>query len=99
MKKFDSEAWQLHDIRKSPLTEIELDALADVAKSYEAIFSKRARKVKELNLDLSNFSESDYKKYLLLDYTFLKRPILQVDMHLFIGSSKATLAAAQEHLT
>jgi len=40
-------------------------------------------------------NEKDYRKYILLEYTFLKRPVIIVDNEIFIGNSKKTVAAAK----
>lgn len=83
----------LQDIKVNPLTEKQLDELYQHTKSYEALFSKRAMKYKSLKLGEQNLSESDFKKYLLMDYTFLKRPVAIVDGEIFIGNSKKNVEA------
>ena len=45
-----AETFTLHDIKKSPISESELEALKDLAGSYELLFSRRAMLYKERNL-------------------------------------------------
>lgn len=79
------------DIKFEPVTEEELSEMYKLAGSYEALFSKIARKYKELGLKNLNLQEADFKKYVLQEYTFLKRPVVIIDKQIFIGSSKANV--------
>ncbi len=78
----------LREIKSTPLTETEVDSLAAKSGSYESIFSKRARKYRELGLHEKELSEKDYRHYLLEDYTFLKRPVYETDQNIAAGNSK-----------
>lgn len=83
-------AVQLREIKSAPLDEEEVDRLAQKAGGYEAIFSKRARKFRALGLHEKTLTEKDYRYYLLEDYTFLKRPVLETgDMAIAGNSGKA----------
>ena len=62
--------------------------------SYESLFSRIARKYKELGLSEKKLTENDYKKLILEEYTFLKRPVILVKGKIFVGNSKATIEAA-----
>ena len=88
----------LREIKSSPASESEIDSLAKKAGSYEAIFSKRARKYRELGLNTQNLTEADYKKYLLTDYTFLKRPVLETPLKAIAGNSKKETDRMREAL-
>ena len=77
MKAIDLSDVNLRDIKAEPLTEEEVDRLAGKAGGYEAIFSKRARKYGELGLKNKGLAEADYRGYILSDYTFLKRPLME----------------------
>ena len=83
--------FELRDIKEYKLTEKEIDELAKLAGSYQALFSKKARKYREYNLHLKDLKEEDYKRYLLEDYTFLKRPTVVSGNKIFIGSHKNTV--------
>jgi arsenate reductase len=43
-------------------------------------------------------TEADYKKYIIQEYTFLKRPVAIVDGEIFIGNAKANVQALVEKL-
>jgi len=76
---------ELREIKSQPLTLPELERLADKIGSYEAIFSRKARKYQELNLKTQRLTEEDFKKLLRSDYTFLKRPVLEMGEHVISG--------------
>ena len=79
---------ELREIKSQPITEEEVDSLKKKSGSYESIFSKRARKYRELGLNEMDLKEEDYRKYLLTDYTFLKRPVLETTDQAIAGNSK-----------
>jgi len=89
--------FELREIKSSPLTEEEIDRLAGKAGSYEAIFSKRARKYRALGLHEKKLSEADYRHYLLEDYTFLKRPVLENGNDAIAGNGKTQVAKMKAH--
>ena len=60
------------------------------------MFNKRARLYTSMDLKNKNLTEKDYKKYLLEEYTFLKRPVFIIDDEIFIGNSKKVVAAVKE---
>lgn len=86
------------DLKAEPLKATELDAFKKLAGSYEALFSRRSQQIKVLGLDVSRFSEADYRKYILEHYSFLKRPVMVIDGEIFIGNAKAVIAAAKAAL-
>ncbi|MEM9051836.1 MAG: ArsC/Spx/MgsR family protein [Bacteroidota bacterium] len=89
MKELNLDAGvELREIKSQPLTEEEVDSLKRKSGSYESIFSKRARKFRELGLNELDLKEKDYRKYLLTDYTFLKRPVLETADQAIAGNSK-----------
>jgi len=67
---------QLQDIKQDGIDEKTLDFLKGKVGSYEALFSKRAMKFRSMGLNEMELSEADYKKYMLNEYTFLKRPFI-----------------------
>lgn len=81
----------LQDIKTEPITIDQLDEMKALSGSYEALFSKRAKLYKEMDLKNQNLSERDYKHYLLEHYTFLSRPVILIDDAIFIGNSKKTI--------
>ncbi|MCZ4407906.1 hypothetical protein O3Q51_03750 [Cryomorphaceae bacterium 1068] len=88
-----SDEVELREIKSRPINEEEVDRLAQKAGSYEAIFSKRARKYRELGLNEKVLNEREYRKYLLLDYTFLKRPVLETSAEAIAGNAKKQVEA------
>jgi arsenate reductase len=86
------------DIKTEPITQDQVEEMARLAGSYEALFSRVARKYKELGLKDKSLTEEDYKNYILNEYTFLKRPVFIIDEQIFIGSSKKNVQALSEKL-
>lgn len=86
------------NIKENPLTAEALESMKNLAGSYEALFSKRAQLYKKRNLKEKQLSEDDYKALLLEHYTFLKRPVLIYDEHIFIGNSKTVVDAAKHFI-
>ena len=86
---------ELLDIKTNPLTANQLTALREQAGSFEALFSKRARHYKERNLHEKTLNEEDFEVLILEHYTFLKRPVMLLEGHIFIGNSKKEIAAAK----
>ena len=86
------------DIKKNPLDEFQIEQLYKLAGSYEALFSRRAQLYKKRNLKDQKLSETEYRQLLLEHYSFLKRPILYYDKHIFIGNSPVIVAAANAFL-
>ena len=80
------------------MTPRRLIKLAKQHGSYEAVFSRRAMKFRSLGLKDKKLTEKDYRKYILEEYTFLKRPVFIVDGESFVGYTKATVAALKEKL-
>jgi len=89
---------ELREIKSTPLKPEEIDRLAEKAGSYEAIFNKRARKLREKGLKAGNLHESDFKKLLNEDYSFLKRPVLENNNRVLAGNSKSTVQEMNDSL-
>ena len=90
--------FQKQDIKTEPITEGQLKEMKAMAGSYEALFSRVAMKYKSLGLKDKNLQEEDYKRYILDEYTFLKRPVFIVDGQIFIGNSKKVISQLGEKL-
>lgn len=84
------------NIKDNNISELDLDFIADRLGSYEAVFSKRAMKYRSMGLNEMTLSEADYKKYILEEYTFLKRPVFIIGDKAFAGNSKTVVAAIKE---
>ena len=92
------EGYEKQDIKTQAITAIQLKEMKEMAGSYEALFSRRAIKYKELNLKDQILAENDYKRLILQEYTFLKRPVIISGDKIFIGNEKKTVAAAEAAL-
>lgn len=90
--------FEFQDIKFDAITEAQIDAMHQMTGSYEALFSKIARKYKELGLKDQKLSEKDFREYILNEYTFLKRPVIIINDSIFVGSAKKNVAAAAEKL-
>jgi len=88
-------SFQKHEIKQQDITVKELEVLRDLAGSYEALFSKRAKLYKERGLKDEVLTEEDFKRFILEHYTFLKRPVVVHKDEIFIGNSKKTVEAAK----
>ncbi len=85
----------LQDIKTSTITEDQLDEMARLAGSYEALFSRRAMKYISMGLKEKSLNEPDYRSLILTEYTFLKRPVMLIEGDIFIGNSKAVVEEAR----
>lgn len=86
----------LQDIKKKNIDERTLDFIKEKVGSYEALFSKKARKYRSMGLNEIKLSEEDYKQHILEEYTFLKRPFIVLDEEVFVGNSKSIVQAAKD---
>jgi len=94
----DSKGFELQNIKTAKITAVQLDALKDLAGSYEALFSRRAIKYKEMGLKDKPLKETDYRTLILKEYTFLKRPVIVNGKKIFIGSEKKTVENLKENV-
>lgn len=81
----------LQDIKTEKISPAQLDEMKQKTGSYEALFSRRALKYKEMGLKDKPLTEKDYRRLILEEYTFLKRPVALVGDKIFVGSEKATV--------
>lgn len=85
---------EMIDIKENNIDAETLDGLAKKAGSYEALFSKRAMKYKSMGLNTMKLTEADYRKYMLEEYTFLKRPFMINGEEIFIGNAQKEVEKA-----
>ncbi|MEO0553959.1 MAG: ArsC/Spx/MgsR family protein [Bacteroidota bacterium] len=97
LKELD-DGFQLQDIKYEKITAEQLDQMRLLGGSYESLFSRVARKYKELGLKDKNLSEEDYKNYILNEYTFLKRPVFIINDRIFVGNSKKNIEGLSNYL-
>ena len=89
---------KLIDIKAEAITPEQLEEMKELAGSFEALFSKRARLYKERGLKNQILSEADYRALLLEHYTFLKRPVMLINEKIFVGNAAKTVSAAKDEL-
>jgi len=94
----DKAELEFQNIREEKMTKKQLEEMKKLAGSYEALFSRRALKYKELGLKDKQLTEEDYKNYILEEDTFLKRPVTIVNEQIFIGNDKKTVEALKKAL-
>ncbi|WP_053970953.1 arsenate reductase family protein [Mangrovimonas sp. ST2L15] len=84
------------DIKTEPITVKQIEEMAELSGSYEALFSKRAKLYKEMDLKNQDLTEKDYKHYILEHYTFLKRPVIIINDQIFIGNTAKVVEQAKQ---
>ena len=87
---------ELKDIKVQNIQAEELDWLASKVGSYEALFSRKALKYRAMGLHEMTLTEGNYRRLILEEYTFLKRPVFIVDDAVFVGNLAKTVEAAKE---
>lgn len=92
------EEWERIDIKSENISAEDLDLIAKKSGTYEAVFSKRARKFRSEGWNEKQLSEQDYRGLILKEYTFLKRPVFLIDDQVFVGNSKKTVSALLEYI-
>lgn len=96
--KADKKGFDLQNIKEEKITPSQLDELKKMAGSYEALFSRRALKYKEMGLKDKNLTEKDFRDLILQEYTFLKRPVIINGKKIYIGSEKKTKEALKKEI-
>lgn len=98
MKEFNLPGFEKQEIKTEPVTAKQLDEMKALVGSYEALFSRKAKKYKEMGLKDEVLTEKDYQYYILNDYTFLKRPVIIDGDKIFIGNERKNLEQLALHL-
>jgi arsenate reductase (glutaredoxin) len=86
----------LREIKTEAITPAELATMVQLAGSHESLFSRKAMKYRSLGLNEQQLTEDDYKKYILMEYTFLKRPVIVVNNAIFIGNAGVQVKGAYD---
>jgi arsenate reductase (glutaredoxin) len=95
----EKKGFELQDIKTEKITPAQLDELKEKAGSYEALFSRRAIKYKEMGLKDKPLTEKDYRRLILEEYTFLKRPVALTGGKIFVGSDAKTVEGLKTAIT
>ncbi len=88
--------FQFQDIKTEKITAAQLDEMKALSGSYEALFSRIALKYKTLEVKPS--TEKEYRKLILEEYTYLKRPVILQGKNIFIGNTKGNIERAKSEL-
>lgn len=96
LKEVNLDGFEKQEIKSNPITVVQLEEMRKLTDSYESLFNKRAKLYREMDLKNQNLTETDYKQYILDEYTFLKRPVFIVDDQIFIGNSKKVVESLKE---
>jgi arsenate reductase len=90
--KLKQKKFTFQDIKTEKITKEQLEEMKKMKGSYEALFSRVALKYK--TLDPKPATEAEYKKLILEEYTFLKRPVIIYNDQIFVGNTKSNIAEA-----
>jgi arsenate reductase-like glutaredoxin family protein len=88
LKEIDINGYILQEIKTEPITVKQLDELHQLTNSYEVLFSRRAKKYKQMDLKNQVLTEKDYRQLILDEYTFLKRPVIINNTEVYVGNTK-----------
>lgn len=99
LKELDlPQGFELQDIKQKNISEEELDEAAGIIGSYLHLFNTRAQKLKERSIDPKSLKESELRKLILEEYTFLKRPVFIFNDAVFAGNSSQNILALKDHI-
>ena len=98
LKEVNTDGFERQEIKANNITANQLEEMYTLSGSYEALFNKRAKLYKSMDLKNQVLSEADYRQFLLDEYTFLKRPVFIVDEEIFIGNSKKVIENLKEKI-
>jgi len=87
------------NLKEQNISPKDLDWLREQAGSYEALFNRRSMKFREWGLKDKNLTEEDYRRLILEEYTFLKRPVIVAGKEVFIGNAKKVVGAAKAKIS
>ncbi|MNS73336.1 Regulatory protein Spx [compost metagenome] len=86
-------SFEKQDIKAEPITLAQLDAMKELAGSYEELFSRRSQKFRPMGLHEKQLTEKDFRDLILQEYTFLKRPVVVDGDKIFVGNSAKVVEA------
>jgi len=92
----EEKEFEFRNIKRDNISADQLDGVKGMVGSYAALFSRRAMKFRSMGLKEMTLSGADHRRYILQEYTFLKRPVIRVDGAVFVGNTWKTIAAIAE---
>ena len=99
LKEINLDGFEKQEIKANPVKVNQLEEMHQLSNSYEALFNKRAKLYKSMDLNNQTISEADYRQYILDEYTFLKRPVFIIEEEIFIGNSKKEIERLKKILS
>lgn len=96
LKEVNIDGFEKQEIKSNPVSVTQLEEMRKLTDNYESLFNKRAKLYKERDLKNQTLSETDYRQFILEEYTFLKRPVFIVEDKIFIGNSKKVIEILKE---
>ncbi|MEW6467867.1 MAG: ArsC/Spx/MgsR family protein [Bacteroidota bacterium] len=96
--KISPKNFKMQDIKTDKITPEQLDEMKQLSGSYESLFSRVALKFRAWGLNKKELTEKDYRKYILEEYTFLRRPVILIGKKIFIGNAPSNIEAVREEL-
>lgn len=93
LSNLDLHGIELINLREQNISKEDLDLMKKHVGSYESLFNKRAQKWKAIPIEKRPIKDADYKKLILKEYTFLKRPAAIVDDKVIVGSDTKSVEA------
>ncbi|WP_298782024.1 arsenate reductase family protein [uncultured Polaribacter sp.] len=98
LKEVNIDDFERQEIKANNVSVSQLEEMHKLSGSYEALFNKRAKLYKSMDLKNQVLTEADYKQFILDEYTFLKRPVFILDGEIFIGNSKKVIESLKEKI-
>ncbi len=98
LKEVNTDGFERQEIKANNVTVSQLEEMYQLSGSYEALFNKRAKLYKSMDLKNQVLTEADYRQFLLDEYTFLKRPVFILENKIFIGNSKKVIEELKEKI-
>jgi arsenate reductase len=98
LKEVNTDGFERQEIKAHPVNVSQLEEMRQLSGSYEALFNKRAKLYKSMDLKNQPLTEADYRQFILDEYTFLKRPVFIIGDEIFIGNSKKVMEELKEKI-
>ncbi len=93
LSQINTDGVELINLREQNISREDLDMMKKYTKSYESLFNKRAQKLQLLPDDKKPLKDADFKKLILKEYTFLKRPAAILNELIIVGNDKNSVDA------
>ena len=98
LKEVNTNDFERQEIKSENVTVSQLEEMYQLSGSYEALFNKRAKLYKAMDLKNQVLSEADYRQFILDEYTFLKRLVFILNDEIWIGNSKKVIDDLKEKI-